>query len=63
MVILSLVGDFGSDPLGSPSTLGNAATGGASLTLTEVNAVPLPASIVLLLTSLGGLFVMRRRAA
>lgn len=61
MVILSLVGDFGSDPLGSPSTLGSAATGGAFLTLTEVNAVPLPASVLLLLTSLGGLFVLRQR--
>lgn len=61
MVILSLVGEFGSDPLGSPSTLGNAATGGAFLTLTEVNAIPLPASALLLMTSMGGLFVMRLR--
>ena len=61
MVILSLVGEFGSDPLGTPSTLGTAATGGAFLTLTEVNAIPLPASVLLLLTSLGGLFVMRLR--
>jgi len=61
MVILSLVGEFGSDPLGTPSTLGTAATGGAFLTLTEVNAIPLPASVLLLLTSLGGLFVMRQR--
>lgn len=61
MVILSLVGDFGSDPLGTPTTLGGLGTGAASLTLTEVNAIPLPASVLLLMTSLGGLFMMRRR--
>ncbi|MGD1925942.1 MAG: VPLPA-CTERM sorting domain-containing protein [Paracoccaceae bacterium] len=64
LVLASFVGEFGTDPLrqSGPSTLGTPATGAASFSLTAVNQVPLPAGIVLLLTALGGLVLVRRRA-
>ncbi|MEM9060549.1 MAG: VPLPA-CTERM sorting domain-containing protein [Pseudomonadota bacterium] len=62
-VLASITGEFGSDPLGAsgPSTLPFGLGVPASITLTAVNQIPLPAGIVLLLTALGGLVLVRRR--
>ncbi|MEM0921886.1 MAG: VPLPA-CTERM sorting domain-containing protein [Pseudomonadota bacterium] len=62
LVLLSITGAFGADPFG----LNGAPTLGlndpATLTLSRVQAVPLPASAFLLLGGIAGLILMRRRA-
>lgn len=63
-VLVSLSGSFGSDPLGlsgGGATLGMGVP--ATVTLTNVNAIPVPAALPMLAVAIGGLAWVGRRYA
>lgn len=64
LVIASLLGEFGSDPFGDsgPTSLLPGGFSGAEITLTAVSQVPLPASVLLLMSAIGGLGLLRKRS-